>query len=80
MKSIILKAILPFSLMMFSGCATVSTLKNTEVPKVQPLESSLFELKEAFNRAPSKPRLLALFSPTCGAYRKVALIYFEIRI
>lgn len=67
MKFNILKTILPACLItVLCGCATARTSKKTETPKVQTLDTSLSALKEEFNRDPSKPRLLALFSPTCG--------------
>jgi hypothetical protein len=48
-----------------SGCTALRSISAATSPQVQTLETSLGPLKAEFNRDPSKPRLLALFSPTC---------------
>src|SRR5262245_39681642 len=49
------------------GCSTLPASSQTTASKpVETLDNSLAALKAEFNRDPSKPRLVALFSPTCG--------------
>jgi len=49
------------------GCSTLPpSSKTTASKRVEALDKSLAALKAEFNRDPSKPRLVALFSPTCG--------------
>jgi hypothetical protein len=50
---------------LLSGCTTPRPSSPTASPRVQTLDTALSALKAEFNRDPSKPRLLALFSPTC---------------
>jgi len=48
-----------------SGCTALRSKSSAAPPHIQTLGTSLSPLKEEFNDDPSKPRLLALFSPTC---------------
>ena len=50
-------------IVLLAGCAGP---RSSSSARVQPLDESLRELKTEFNRDISKPRVLALFSPTCG--------------
>jgi hypothetical protein len=47
------------------GCTAPRSKSSASPPYIQTLDTSLSPLKEEFNGDPSKPRLLALFSPTC---------------
>lgn len=51
-----------------AGCASCVKSKSSPQsnPKVTVLDDSFATLKEEFNADTSKPRVLALFSPTCG--------------
>ena len=51
-----------------TGCACVEEGKSPgqSAPQVTAINESLEPLKREFNADTSKPRLLALFSPTCG--------------
>jgi len=53
-------------LALLSGCAVFHSNRSASSARVQTLDTSLCALKEEFNRDTSRPRLLALFSPTCG--------------
>src|SRR5947208_5152891 len=53
------------SMALLAGCSTPGS-DSPASAKVQTLDASLSALKTEFNRDTSKPRLLALFSPTCG--------------
>lgn len=48
------------------GCATKQAASTLAPVEVRAIDTSLSALKSQFNRDPSKPRLLAIFSPTCG--------------
>lgn len=54
------------SIVLLSGCVGPSPHDPAPSARVQTLDASLSRLKAEFNRDTSKPRLLALFSPTCG--------------
>jgi hypothetical protein len=50
-----------------TGCTCLRGGSHAEAsPPVTSLNESFNALKQAFNSEPSKPRVLALFSPTCG--------------
>ena len=49
-----------------AGCATPDPRSPTQQRRLQTLDPSLSALKAEFNSDTSKPRVLALFSPTCG--------------
>lgn len=67
MKYFIVQTILGASFVtLLCGCATQQTARTAASVQFQPLDTSLSALKSEFNRDPSKTRLLALFSPTCG--------------
>jgi len=54
------------SLLLSTGCAAPGLDRPASSARLQTLDASLSALKAEFNRDTSKPRLLALFSPTCG--------------
>src|SRR5437763_11937140 len=51
-----------------AGCACCSKMKSStkSLPEPTVLDESVEALKKQFNADTSKPRVLALFSPTCG--------------
>src|SRR5437016_8147231 len=51
-----------------AGCACCSKMKSSteSLPEPTVLDESFEALKNEFNADTSKPRVLALFSPTCG--------------
>ena len=53
-----------FVLVLCNGCSSLHQDKGS--PEVTVLDDSFEELKAAFNADTTRPRLLALFSPTCG--------------
>jgi len=53
-------------LALLSGCAAFHPNRSSSSSRVQTLDASLSALKLEFNRDTSRPRLLALFSPTCS--------------
>src|SRR5262249_49509562 len=56
-----------FFISLLLACSHLPPSSKTNASKrVEALDKSLTALKAEFNRDPSKPRLVALFSPTCG--------------
>jgi hypothetical protein len=64
--SIPLPAFVIFVCLLFPGCACIGKSKPQGRPEVTTLGDSFEELKKEFNAGTSKPRVLALLSPTCG--------------